>query len=313
MAKKKQDRLEFRYYEIPTGNYVLALQGERWVRPYGKGQIYQHFHNYMEVGFCYYGEGALTLNGRDYAYSGNMFSVIPANYPHNTVSRDESFSSWAYLFIDSDRFIRDIYADKPRMAEEVIKIVNRTSCLMACAEKPTLSNVIQGLLYETRQQEPFFKEKIKGLLTVFFVELARLEPGATKTTGGGLEWGMQTQIGNALHYIGKHYGEQIRMETLAEKCNLSETHFRRVFHSVMGKSPLEYLNYVRIRMACNLMETTDSSIADIAMQAGFISVSTFNRNFKRVMHITPNAWRRRTESYQNLLRNYYVSVEKGWE
>lgn len=313
MAKRKQERLEFRYYEMPSGSYVLALQGEEWVRAYGKDQLYQHFHNYMEVGYCMDGEGKLVFNGRAYAYTGGMFSVIPQNYPHNTVSRDGSLSSWAYLFIDSDRFIKEAYTDKPRMAEEIIKAVNRSPCLMSAADNPALSNIIQELLFETGRQEAYYKEKIRGLLTVFFVELIRLKPGIKKTNGGAYEGEVPSQIGNALRYIGKHYAEPIRMETLAETCNLSETHFRRVFHLIMGKTPLEYLNYVRIQAACSLMETTDAQIADIAMQTGFGSVSTFNRNFKRVMQVSPNVWRRSAENYQSLLRNYYVSVEKGWE
>ena len=46
--------MEYRYYEIPAGSPVLALLGDKWVQNYGREIDYLHFHNHLEVGFCYY-------------------------------------------------------------------------------------------------------------------------------------------------------------------------------------------------------------------------------------------------------------------
>ena len=64
--KKKKEELEFRFYEIPQNQPVLALLGEKWVQHYGSGVDRLHFHNYMEIGYCYGGEGEAsqsTLSG----------------------------------------------------------------------------------------------------------------------------------------------------------------------------------------------------------------------------------------------------------
>ena len=53
--------MEYRYYEIPEGSPVLALLGDKWVQNYGREIDYLHFHNHLEVGFCYYGEGSVTF------------------------------------------------------------------------------------------------------------------------------------------------------------------------------------------------------------------------------------------------------------
>ena len=50
---KRKKEIQFRYYEIPQDEPCLALLGEAWVRPYGDGIDCLHFHNYMEIGFCY--------------------------------------------------------------------------------------------------------------------------------------------------------------------------------------------------------------------------------------------------------------------
>ena len=55
----------------------------------------------------------------------------------------------------------------------------------------------------------------------------------------------------------------------------------------MNMSPLEYINQVRIRMACEHLKRTDEPIAEIAVKCGFSTNSTFNRNFKQLLGVTP--------------------------
>ena len=58
MAKKRRKpKMEFRYYQMPAGSPILALLGQKWVQNYGNDVDYLHFHNYMEIGFCYEGAG----------------------------------------------------------------------------------------------------------------------------------------------------------------------------------------------------------------------------------------------------------------
>lgn len=316
MAKKRQEKLEFRYYEMPQGSFVLPLLGEHWKRTYGRDMEPLHFHNYLEIGYCYDGEGVMVLRDREYPYFSNVFTVIPPNCPHNTVSGpdERAVSSWEYLFVDVEGILRNAYPDKPRLAQELLRHVYRTARFLTYEGNPELGNMIQETIRELREQRGYYKEKLKGLLQAMLVEIARLDPEEQPHRRSVQDsQDEQTKISNALHHIGKHYGEHICIETLAEKCSLSETHFRRVFRSVMNMSPMEYVNFVRIQTACNLMERTDASIEEIAMKTGFISLSTFNRNFKKVMNMSPLQWRRRQESGSGSLRGYNVSLEEGWE
>ena len=99
MSRKKKAKIEYRYYEIPAGSPVLALLGEKWYQNYGRGIDYLHFHNHLEIGYCYEGNGALTLEDKDLHYHGEMFSVIPANVLHTTNSIGDHICHWEYLFI----------------------------------------------------------------------------------------------------------------------------------------------------------------------------------------------------------------------
>ena len=61
------------------------------------------------------------------------------------------------------------------------------------------------------------------------------------------------------------------------------------------------------------MKQTEEPIAATAAQSGFVSVSTFNRNFRRVLGVTPREWKKSPENYQGRLTQYRIEYYDGWE
>ena len=127
-----------------------------------------------------------------------------------------------------------------------------------------------------------------------------------------MEGRMTIPVSRALDYITLHYMEPLKIEDLAAWSHISETHFRRIFSKYMNMSPLEYINLVRIRAACDYLKTTDDSVAAIAQKCGFSTPSTFNRNFKQVMGATPHEWRKRPQNYEQQLLKFAIHSEEGW-
>ena len=123
--QKEKDEMEYRFYEVPEKCPVLALLGEKWVQNYGYQIDYLHFHNMMEIGVCYYGEGTIVLEDKEIPYDGGAFTVVPKNFPHTTNSKENSLCSWAWLFIDVEGFITKLYKDNSRMAQKLISRINQ--------------------------------------------------------------------------------------------------------------------------------------------------------------------------------------------
>ena len=99
----------------------------------------------------------------------------------------------------------------------------------------------------------------------------------------------------ALEYIHQHYMNTFPIEDLAALCHLSPTHFRRLFHEQIGTTPLDFLHQVRVAASCALLRTSDSSIASIASQVGYASLSCYNRHFLQNMGATPSDWRKASQ------------------
>ena len=61
-----------------------------------------------------------------------------------------------------------------------------------------------------------------------------------------------------------------------------------------------------------ISEKTDDSIGVIAAKCGFTTNSTFNRNFRHLLGVTPMEWRKRPENYEQELLKFEIHSEKGW-
>ena len=115
----------------------------------------------------------------------------------------------------------------------------------------------------------------------------------------------------ALEYINDHYVEPCSVDKLAGLCHLSQTHFRRLFLSIMGTTPLQYVIQIRIRQACILLNTTSEPITSIAQAVGIASISSFNRNFQQVMSVTPQQYRQSSKPIRARQKSYILPY-KGW-
>ena len=100
-------------------------------------------------------------------------------------------------------------------------------------------------------------------------------------------------IRKAVVYLNDHYAENVTVEHLAGISGYSVAQFRRLFHSLVGMAPSEYVTSVRINAAKTLLRTTGKHIIDIAAETGFFDHSHFIRTFKRKTGLTPAQYRQR--------------------
>lgn len=314
MAKKrKKQKMEFRYYQLPLGSPILALLGEKWKQTYGyKTGDLLHFHNYLEIGYCYYGRGIMRLGDEECRFMDKQFTIIPPNFPHTTNSDKGTVSKWEYLFVDVDNLLNSIISDNVIKKENMIKRIYSKALILNESDYPKEAEKILEIIDIMRNVKEFYIEEATGIMTSFMVAVARMNRLEGQVVENEQNGKIITVISNAMDYISYNYMEDIRIEDVARYNHLSETHFRRVFSEYMNMSPLEYINTVRIRTACEHLKKTDASVAEIAGKCGFTTLSTFNRNFKHIMGETPVEWRKRPENYEHRLLDYEIHTEKGW-
>jgi AraC-like DNA-binding protein len=92
-------------------------------------------------------------------------------------------------------------------------------------------------------------------------------------------------------WIDAHSHRQTDLDDAAAQAGISPFHFLRLFSSVLGVTPHQYLVRSRLRHAARLLADDDSSITDIAYDVGFGDLSNFVRTFHRAAGVSPRRFR----------------------
>ena len=310
MRKKQKEKVEFRYYELPQNEPLLALMGDKWKQIYGRDVDYLHFHNLLEIGYCYYGEGDLVLDSKCYRFFEDMITIIPKNILHTTVSDEKSIGFWEYLFIDVEQTLGEYFKGNPLLVDEIQRRINKKASILTKEENSYVAELIKLIFKEMKEKKELYLENVKLILISILLTIARINQDKNYGIKGVTSDG--TQIARALDYVSFYYNEDLRIEDLAEECHISETHFRRVFVECMNMTPLDYINMVRIQAACNLILKTNLSMAQISEKVGYQTLSTFYRNFRKFTGLSPYKWHMNSDSYEGKLHNFNISAHKGW-
>lgn len=96
----------------------------------------------------------------------------------------------------------------------------------------------------------------------------------------------------ALEYVDERYDRPVRLDTLADLCDVSKSYLCRVFKETVGMGVSEYVTERRMREAQKLLRDTDMTVVIIAMEVGYVDCGYFNKLFKKRYGVTPLEYRR---------------------
>ncbi|WP_339266246.1 AraC family transcriptional regulator [Paenibacillus sp. FSL W8-0187] len=94
------------------------------------------------------------------------------------------------------------------------------------------------------------------------------------------------------HYLESHYAEEISLEQLASKLNMSPTYLSGYIKEKTGNNFSDQLNAIRITKAKELLQTTNMPIQEVGNRIGYRNVTSFIRMFKKVTGQTPGDYRK---------------------
>jgi AraC-like DNA-binding protein len=103
--------------------------------------------------------------------------------------------------------------------------------------------------------------------------------------------GAHAGLATALREVRSRIDESWRIKDIAVLAGLSTTQLERVCRRTLGMSPRGVLQRLRIEQAARLLSTTSLTAGEIAAACGFYDQSSFTRQFRRVLGLTPGAYR----------------------
>jgi len=102
---------------------------------------------------------------------------------------------------------------------------------------------------------------------------------------------LERHLLRARDVIDTAYDQPLDVATLAARAGVSPAYFARRFRATFGVTPHRYLLTRRLERAQFLLRETDRSVAEVCLDVGLASVGSFTTSFKRVVGMTPTAYR----------------------
>jgi AraC-like DNA-binding protein len=267
-----------------------------WSHGYPYRTVRWHFHPEYEI------QLVTSTTGRYFVgdYIGNFapgnLVMTGSNLPHNWVSNVPHGER-----VDERCLILQFDAGFIERAVEVFPELKRVESLLDASRWGVLFSEKTGAAAEPIMREMLGAQGMRRItlflalldLLVQSVEPVKLASAAYRADPAHYA---ETRINHVLSYIGKNLSQELRETELAELAGQSVSAFSRYFRRHTGVPFVQYVNRLRINLACQLLMSGELNITDICYQVGFNNLSNFNRQFLLLKEMPPSRWR----AYQQL-------------
>ena len=313
MPKKKNIVTEYRNYYLSPDFPIFLLTGDHWKISDVKSSRL-HFHNCLEIGICHSESGCMEFYGDAHYFKAGDITIVPKNIPHTTYSSFGSESQWSYLMMNLNELLADML---PVGLKKQPTFFHGQPYILHGPDFPKIFSLLSQIIDELKEKKTNYQHSVRGLLLVLYIEFLRIQPEQSikpkiiSSRSKDDTYPNALSIAPALDYMEQNYMQNFSIEHLATLCHWSPTHFRRVFHEIMGTSPLDYLSNLRISQACNLLRSTEHSILDISEAVGFHSLSSFNRSFAKIMNTSPREYRKNL-LWDKSMEKISIEEYSGW-
>lgn len=137
------------------------------------------------------------------------------------------------------------------------------------------------------------EKRIFGLASYKLANLSNLYDIAARIDNYGHNEKKYGIIKESEKYLEENiYNGKISIQDIADKSNISEVYFRRLFKEKYGTSPIQYINVNRLKTAKNLLVEDNLSVSEISQVCGFLDVYSFSRAFKKWAGVSPSQYKK---------------------
>ena len=256
-------------------------------------QIPVHWHDEFEIIYVRSGFLTVSISGESYiGKTGEAFVVSPGNL-HLMGSQSGTVDYYTFLFpLKYISFRTDDMLD-----EKLLEPLNSGHLMICPRVKDTAKELCEQLIeiYEAKKDESESKittqVKTKIILLQFILEMWKKGFVIENDTSG-----RNTVEKEMVSYIQQNFTGKISLREFGEQFHLSEKYISRYFKEHFHITLSQYVTYLRLEHAKQLLQDTDIPVTDVAMQSGYQNVSYFIRSFQKAYAVSPLKYRKNNYS-----------------
>lgn len=261
-----------------------------------------HWHFYSEMLYIYNGSVIIKCNNKETVLSkGDLCYFYPLQL-HSVMPNTKCTEHVRYAVIKFN--IQTLNIPKAYLQPIYDCFIHRTSeddfFLVIHSEK-RIEDIVDNIIEEYETPKMMHMLAVQSGIFSLLISIAREIDKPQKPIHKQSDQNLSFY--HILEYIDVHSSEQIEIQNLAKLCNMSYSHFARVFRENYGRSCKEYIQYIRMNKAQDMLLNSDFDIDYIAQETGFYDCSHFIRQYKKWRGITPKQERMKIKNEHCCLFN----------
>lgn len=270
----------------PFSTYHIKNKGRSF-------QIPVHWHDELEIIYVKSGFLTVSISGESYiGKAGDAFVVSPGNL-HLMGSQTGTVDYFTFLFpLKYISFRTDDMLD-----DKLLEPLNSGHLMICPRVKDTAKELCEQLIEihmaKTDESESKIAAQIKTKVILLQFILEMWEKGLVienDTNGRNI---VEKEM---VSYIQQNFTGKISLKEFGEQFHLSEKYISRYFKEHFHITLSQYITYLRLEHAKQLLQDTDMPVTEVALQSGYQNVSYFIRSFKKAYAVSPLKYRKSDEN-----------------
>lgn len=267
----------------------------------GNFPVHKHWHYFLEMIYAFEGSFRAVCDGKEYlvsegdlllCHSQSMHEFYAATDPE---TGEEKHAVYGVIQCDLNQ-LKTIHSYVPRF-RYVLRAAKQSPDMQILFRKDELRGIevrelFSACIRERKQQDYGYDMLLNMYISGLLTHILRLwrsrgfDPGMVsipQVSGMGLE--------QVVEYIDAHSNEHLKVQELAQLCDMSYSYFAKCFHEYYGMSCKDYIEYIKISKAEDLVLFTNYDLKQISQEIGYSDCSHFIKEYRKHKGITPKQHR----------------------
>jgi len=250
--------------QLVSCGHIFAKHGREINRPYGR-EDWLLFYIAKESETFY-------IDNTETGEPGSFVIFAPREKQHHIYLGDRT-AEFYYIHFKCEQLPADISLSTSKVYHTHF---NRQIC-----------DIFEYILEETLRKQPFYEKlciyKLLYLLTLLEREISCINNPDRENF---------ERIAHVVQHINKFYNSDLTLKDYADMCTMSKYHFLRTFEKIVGNTPMEYRNNIRLQHAADLLLDEKLAVGQISNLVGYSSASYFSWAFKQKYKLSPKQYQK---------------------
>ncbi|GAA3406285.1 AraC family transcriptional regulator [Paenibacillus hodogayensis] len=290
MKKQLHEAIQYPDEAFPSIMYIHTNRGSI---PKGRGVNDLHWHEELQMTLVTKGNLTIRINGVDYGLGTGQAIFINKSVLHTVTQLSPDGEYVSFNFPEK---LLAFYSDSVMERNHVLPYTNSYLLSLVIKGDAEWQEQILQILWEMKKK--FERKESWGwqyeisihTVQLWLILISNISLSSEQSSKHSRL--QQERLQLMLSFIHQNYMNPITLKEIADVAHLSVSECARSFKKSIRMTPYDYLVKYRIKKSCELLETTEYTVTEIARIVGFNHVNHFIQSFKKQRDITPKEYRK---------------------